>query len=81
MPATSLRSARAVVVLSCAAVFFAMCLWLVAGAEPATVQKAFVASLMLCTLGVMGLDPQVPGARGQGCSPWDLAPGPEPLRA
>lgn len=52
MPATSLRSARAVVVLSCAAVFFALCLWLVAGAEPATVQKAFVASLMLCTLGV-----------------------------
>ena len=53
MPVTSLRSARAVVVLSCAAGFFLLCLWLAAGAEPAGVQKVFVASLMLCTLGVL----------------------------
>ena len=47
------RSLRAGIVLAAAAVFFIVCAWLTAGAEPVLQQQTFVLSLMLCTLGVL----------------------------
>ncbi len=53
MPATPFRPASARIVLLLALVFFAVCTGYAAGAEPAVSQKMFVASLMLCTLGLL----------------------------
>ncbi len=53
MPQRPARSVRTIVVLACAAAFFVTCLWLAAGAEPVWMQRGFVASLMLCTAGVL----------------------------
>ena len=53
MGVTAFRSLRAGLVLVGAALFFITCAWLTAGAEPVLQQKAFVLSLMLCTLGAL----------------------------
>ena len=53
MPVFPLRSLRAGAVLTGAGLFFVLCAWLTAGAEPVGQQQALVLSLMLCTLGVL----------------------------
>ncbi|MEO5813573.1 MAG: sulfatase-like hydrolase/transferase [Rhodanobacter sp.] len=53
MVVTGFHSSRAGTVLVGAVLFFGVCVWLSAGAEPVVQQQAFVLSLMLCTLGVV----------------------------